>query len=390
MKSRPRRLTSPAIFASLLLSLVALAPAYAAAASAERADAKLDRALEELVEIEGGPPGAAVIVDRGNERHFHRAGFADLSTGRPYRRHDHVRVASVAKAFSGAVALNLVERGALTLDTTVGQLLPELPAAWADVTLRQALAHTAGLPDYIKDEEFREQFGGNTRRYFSPQELIGFVADKPLNFPAGTRYEYSDTDNIVVALMAEAAGGAPYDVLLDRLVSGQLGLRDTSLPETYLMPRPFVRGYAVPPKGAPEDISQRINASAPWASGGVVSTPADLNRFIRGYARGALFSETIRDQQLQFVPDAESGPPGPGENSAGLGIFRYETRCGTVLGHTGNMPGYTTFVAATPNGRRSVSFSVNTQLSPETAPRQFGPLRRTEELAVCAALAGGD
>jgi D-alanyl-D-alanine carboxypeptidase len=69
-------------------------------------------------------------------------------------------------------------------------------------------------------------------------------------------------------------------------------------------------------------------------------------------------------------------------------IFRYQTRCGTVWGHTGNFPGYTQFMAASPNGHRSVTVSVNERLNPkEGAPGVFEALRRAEERAVCAALA---
>jgi D-alanyl-D-alanine carboxypeptidase len=74
-------------------------------------------------------------------------------------------------------------------------------------------------------------------------------------------------------------------------------------------------------------------------------------------------------------------------NSAGLGVFRYETHCGTVWGHTGSFPGYTQFMAASPDGTHSVVVSVNEQLTPrEGAPGVFDALRATERRAVCAAL----
>jgi D-alanyl-D-alanine carboxypeptidase len=93
-------------------------------------------------------------------------------------------------------------------------------------------------------------------------------------------------------------------------------------------------------------------------------------------------------QSLGRATRQERSPPGPGKNSAGLGIFRYQTRCGTVWGHTGNFFGYTQFMAASANGRRSVTVSVNEQLTPtEGAPGVFEALRRAEERAVCAALA---
>ena len=84
-----------------------------------------------------------------------------------------------------------------------------------------------------------------------------------------------------------------------------------------------------------------------------------------------------------------SEPTGPGANRAGLGIFRYKTRCGTVYGHTGNFPGYTQFFAATLDGERSVTFSISEQLNQDMTGRQlavFKALRRAEETAVCAAL----
>lgn len=357
----------------------------AAGASPKRVDAKLDRALADMVRVDGGPPGAAAIVDRGGRARLHRAGVGSVPTERPFRKRDHMRLFSVAKAFNGAVALSLVDRRELSLDDTIGETLPSLPAAWSQVTLRQALNHTAGLPDYIKSQDFRDAFIANPRQYFSPQDLIGFVASDDLLFPPGSRYEYSDTDNVVVGLMAEAATGRPYERLLGALVYKPLGLRRTTLPDGFQMPTPFIHGYALEPGQPPEDISQSISMSGAWASGGIVSTPADLNRFIRGYGGGGLFGNAVRSEQFEFVRGGESQPPGPGPNSAGLGIFRYEARCRTVFGASGNGPGYVQFAATTRNGRRSVTVSANTQLSPESTPEVFGELRRIYELAVCAA-----
>jgi D-alanyl-D-alanine carboxypeptidase len=78
-----------------------------------------------------------------------------------------------------------------------------------------------------------------------------------------------------------------------------------------------------------------------------VSTPSDLNDFIRGYVGDDLFDRRTRTQQRRLVEGGDSEPPGLGKNSADLAVFRYETKCGTVWGHTGNIPGYTQFMAAT-------------------------------------------
>ena len=190
--------------------------------------------------------------------------------------------------------------------------------------------------------------------------------------------------------MVEAATGMSYEDQLRERVYSPLGLRKTTLPRGPNLRKPFIHGYDNDPsQQPPEDLSEVVAAGWAWASGGIVSTPADLNDFIRGYVGGELFDKRTRAKQRRVVEGGSSEPPGPGKNSAGLGIFRYETRCGTVWGHTGNTPGYTQFMAASPNGSRSVTVSVNTQLTPtDGEPGVFEALRRAEGLAVCAALAG--
>jgi D-alanyl-D-alanine carboxypeptidase len=110
--------------------------------------AALDGALRSLVARHGGPPGVIAIVQRGQHREVHAFGVRNIETGQPMRPNDRTRVASAAKAFSGGVALSLVSKGQLSLGDTIGERLPELPDAWSEVTLRQLLNHTSGIPDF--------------------------------------------------------------------------------------------------------------------------------------------------------------------------------------------------------------------------------------------------
>ncbi|MDK1348152.1 serine hydrolase domain-containing protein [Streptomyces sp. 378] len=387
-RPRPRllRLSLVALLGASCLGGLLLAPSAGAVAgrSGGTGEDALQRQLEELVATPAGPPGVIVVLHRGGAPRVLRAGVADLETGRPIEPTDHMRIASTAKAFSGAVALRLVQEGALGLDSTIGRTLPGLPRAWRSVTLRQLLNHTSGLPDYSEDPEFLALLQEDPRRTFDPRRLLDFVADEPLRFRPGARYRYSNSDNIAVALMAEAATRWPYEELLRRIVYRPLGLRDTSLPLGYEMPEPYMHGYAVEP---PEDVSEALSASGVWASGGIVSTPRDMTRFIRGYAAGRLTSQAVLREQRRWIEGA-SEPAGPGRNRAGLGIFRYDTRCGTVLGHTGNFPGYTQLIAATPDGRNSLTFSLTTQVNRAVDPALLERLRAVEENAVCTLLGG--
>jgi D-alanyl-D-alanine carboxypeptidase len=374
------------VFAALLASL-SIMSAGALAAKPRPADRALDRALARVVSTEDGPPGAIALVHRSGETKVHRAGVADIETDRAWRPRDHMRLASVSKAFNGAVALSLVQRGRLELGDTIGELLPALPPAWAEVTLGQLLQHTSGLPNYTASPAFQTALGADLKRRFTPIELIGFVATDPLEFAPGTSYAYSNTDNVVAGLMAEAAAGRSYEGLLRSEVYNRLDLNSTTLPSGSALPRPFAHGYLTESGMPLEDVSQAVSMSGIWAAGGLQSTPAELLRFIRGYVGGELFGTAIRRAQRRWRPGG-SEPPGPGVNAAGMALFRYRVPCGTVLGHTGNFFGYTQFAAASPNGRRAVTVSANMQLSPvEGPPAAFRALRHAFARGVCAALA---
>jgi D-alanyl-D-alanine carboxypeptidase len=372
-----------------VLGLAAI-PAQAAPATTV-ADQALDRALSRLADMPGGPPGVAVTVQRGGQRGFHTAGVASIANGARWKASDHMRIASVAKAFSGAAALRLVDRGQLSLSDSIRAYLPWLPAAWGEATVGQALQHTGGIPDYTGSPAFGEFFAKDLHAYVAPRALVEFVSGDPLDFKPGSAYHYSNTDNIVVGLIVAAVSGRTYSQVLRQQVFGPLRMPRTSLPTGFRLPSPHVNGYEVSPSDPPEDVTTLLGMSGAWASGGIQSTPADLNRFIRGYVGRGLFDRETQSLQFHFVK-GHSEPPGPGVNAAGLGIFKYTTKCGVVYGHTGNLPGYTQFTAATLDGRRSVTVSANARIVPEAKSAAvraaFQVLRQVDSLAVCAALAG--
>jgi D-alanyl-D-alanine carboxypeptidase len=352
-----------------------------------RADRQLERSMKGLVERPGGPPAAIAVIQRGDRRTVHRSGVADVESRRRAKARDRMRIASTSKAISGAAALPLVADGALSLDDTIGEWLPDQPAAWHEITLGQLLNHTSGLPSFTDTEAFRESVGAAPHSPPPPRALLGYVAGLPLNFPPGSRYQYSNSDNVAVGLIVAAATGNGYPAELRRAVFKPFGMGRTVLKPSPRIPAPLIRGYDTSGQ-RPADVTDVVDFGGwAWASGGIVSTPGNLGKFIRAYAGGKLFGGSTRAAQYRFVPDAHSEPTGPGRNSAGLALFRYETNCGTVYGHTGSILGYTQLIAANRNGRRSLTFTINTQTS--TGDELLGPLRRAERRAVCATLAPG-
>jgi D-alanyl-D-alanine carboxypeptidase len=365
---------------AVLLLCTSLAEAAACTSVAD-----VQRGLNRLVAAPAGPVGAIATLYRNGHTTVLRAGRADVARSGAPRFGDHMRIASVAKAFSGAIVLRLVQEGRLDLNDTIGQWLSGLvPARWSAVTVREMLNHTSGLPDYTQSDGFRKQATNDPHGYVPPIEIIDWVREDGLAFPPGSRYAYSNTDNIVVALIAQQVTGQSYGQLLSTFVFRPAGLTQTTFPTRRIsLPAPFIHGYAVEPGKRPQDVTTLLSPSGAWASGAIVSTPADLGAFIRADLGLRFFGKAQQREQLQFVRGSSS-PAGPGVNSAGLAIFRYKTRCGTVYGHTGNFPGYVQWAAATADGRRSVTTSLNI-----AAPK--GPLlqqlRSVQASAVCALLA---
>ncbi|HWM55249.1 MAG TPA: serine hydrolase domain-containing protein [Solirubrobacterales bacterium] len=373
----------------LAVWVACLALCAALASPAAAAPPKLRGMLTGIVSSNVGPPGISVLIDRerrpGERRtDFFYAGFADVASGRVPERNEHVRIASVSKGFSAYLAVLLAREGSLSLSDTLGSSIPGVLPNAEGVTLRQLLQHTSGLPEYIQAPEFGEQLNADPAAYLAPRQLTDFVRDDPLEFAPGSDYHYSDTDNIAAGLMEEEAAGRSYPSLLRGEIFGPLRMGGSSLPRTVAMPRPFMHGYDVEPEKRPEDVSELINPAGAWASGGIVSTPADLARFVPVYVPTIL--RASRRLNGAFRPGTSS-PPGPGRNSAGLGIFRYDTRCGDVYGHTGSFPGYRLFVAGDAAGQRSVVFVVNAQIVPGQGSQQVaGAIRRAQTQAVCRAL----
>ncbi len=369
----------------VVLALLAAVGALALPSHAAAGGGRLDAALDKIIADPEGPPGLSVLIQRGRQVDFRRRGVSNIETGARPTPDRAMRIASMAKSMNGAVTLSLASNGKLRIGDTPADWIPGLWPKANGVTIAEMLQHTAGLPDYIHQRSFIDTLIADPGQYLPPQDLIGFVNALDPLFEAGSEYHYSDSDNVMVGLIDEAAAGAGYDRLLRREITKPLGLENTSLPTTLAMPRGYLHGYEPGPDGY-EDVSKFINPALAWASGGVVSTPADVNRFFRAYVGGDLIGKPVRKRQDRFVR-GRSSPPGPGRNDAGLAVFRYRTRCGTVFGHTGSYPGYRLFAAASGNGKRSIVFAVNSQIVPgQGKPRVTGLIRRAQADAVCLAL----
>ena len=156
LKSTRVRATAVATLAAVVIPVGIAAPAgaHSPAKPVPTAGQELHQAINAFVARPDSAPGIIVLTANGKKTTVWTAGVANVETGAKPKADQYMRMASVAKAFSGATALAAVADHKLKLTDTVGKWLPKLPKQWHKVTLAQLLQHTSGIADFSKSPAF--------------------------------------------------------------------------------------------------------------------------------------------------------------------------------------------------------------------------------------------
>jgi D-alanyl-D-alanine carboxypeptidase len=310
--------------------------------------------------VAAGAPGVIAAVRYGQVVRCDAAGVADTATGRPRCVDEHFRIGSVTKLFTATVLLQLVAEGRVELDEAC----------------RRMLNHTSGIFDYSDDPSFLDAFTGTafltTRfRTYHPDELVALAMKHPPTSAPGTAWQYSNTNYVLAGQMIERVTGNTYAEEVHRRIVQPLGLTGTHAPGSQTtLPQPHARHYSplMVPGAKLHDVTE-LNASYVWAVGGIVSTLADLTRFLAALLAGRLLPPALLEQMCTEAPDSNYG----------LGIVRWPLSDRIVVwGHNGMIHGSFTMTAGTPDGALTAAVNVNSDdrdYPIETFSDLFGKVR---------------
>jgi CubicO group peptidase (beta-lactamase class C family) len=278
----PWRQTAVGAVVSILL--VTAAPSTIAEdVIASRARGLLERT------VRGDGPGAVFLVARGDTIVYSGTrGRGHIELGVPLQAGHVFRIASITKMFVAASVLKLAESGALSLDEPVARRLPEMGEA-RGMTVRQLLNHTAGVSDTAQQSE-----RALTSRGYDRFARVTAIGQRPVDFPPGSSWRYSNAGYIVLGALVERLTGTPWYSTLDQQFFGRLGLRHTG----YADARPCGRdaSLATPPKPARSaTLSSSLRRSrtgpAAWSrppmicSGGAARSRPGASSAVTAYAR---------------------------------------------------------------------------------------------------------
>src|SRR5215469_16739899 len=209
------------------------------------------------------------------------------------------RIASLTKQFTAACILLLQERGQLKIQDPVSRYLPALPEAWQSVTIHQLLTHTSGVPN-ITDNFQLERV---SRMGATPQELITLVADKPLDFKPGSKWNYSNTGYQLLGMIIEKTSGQSYADFLKKNIFGPLGMTNSGYDQAIPILKERASGYQI--KDGVLANADFIDMRGPYAAGGIYSTVEDLYRWNQALAQeGKLLSASSLKQMFTEYPEA--------------------------------------------------------------------------------------
>ncbi|MFE2106318.1 serine hydrolase domain-containing protein [Kitasatospora sp. NPDC059463] len=371
------RLAAVALAGATVLALApaavaADAPAAGTGSTAERRP-RVDgqQELRDLVDHGGMTAALAEIRIAGRSPWRGAAGTADLATGQPAGPDGRFRIGSVTKTFVSTVVLQLVGEGRLRLDDPVERHLPGVVPNGAAITVRQLLNHTSGLFNYTDDERFQirseadlQDFVYGTWRYrdYQPQQLAAVSAEHPPYFAPGQGWHYSNTNYVLAGMIIRKVTGHTWQREVERRIVRPLHLDDTLFPGSGTgFGGPHAHAYVDMPTG-PADVT-RLNPSLVDAAGNGISTTADLDRFHAALFGGRLLRPAEMAALTDTVPTTIDG------GRYGLGVLRLDLGegCEPAWGHDGSLPGWSTLLLGSRDGRRQFALSHNPFLGKDTS-----------------------
>jgi CubicO group peptidase (beta-lactamase class C family) len=365
--------------------------------AAEDIPRELDRLFNAVVSEPGTHfNGNVLVADKGNILYKKSMGYADI--GRKILNGDSTEfdLASLSKVFTAVAVMQLKEKGQLNLDDPLARFLPDFP--YPDITLRQLLSHTSGLPDFEIFQSYGER--GSGRRLTNDDLIPALRKWGKVVAPPGARWSYSSVGTGLLALMVEKISGLSFPYYVSEHICKPAGLRHTYVNATNPPTPDALRAvpYADPGPFSPVLTAAdavRRDSTNPFQAivgpGLVVSSAEDLLLFDQALYGDTLLRASSREEMYTPVrlSDGSLAQLQGAPLYSGLGwAIDMESSAGEIVSHNGGSPGIATIllrnlrthqtviVLENTDNRAILSFGLNAMNLLEHRPLvRFGPMR---------------
>lgn len=364
----------------LLLAFLAAALITTGVSQAQISSSEVDKVFAPLKSAKV-PGGAVLVVRKGQVVFRHGYGVTDLRTLHPIEPSTNFRLASFTKQFTATCIMLLVRDGKLHYDDHLADIFPEFPAYGKEITMRNLLNHTSGLPDY--EDLLMAQYPN------TPPEKIPQILDAGVlkllekqaagQFPPGSKWQYSNSGYAVLAMVVEKVSGQPFGQFLHERIFAPLKMNNTLA---------YERGKNEVPQRAyghthEKDVWRETDqspTSAVLGDGGIYSSVDDLAKWDRALREHTLLTaEQMKPALSPVKPDA--GPatlPSGKKVSYGFGWFLDPYKGHQRMSHNGETIGFLTTIQRFPDDDLTVIVLENrTDVDPETLALKVADLYLT-------------
>ena len=292
--------------------------------------------------------------------------IANQRSKAPMRANMHQRIGSVTKTFMGTLLMQLAGEHKLSLRDKVSKYLKGVPNG-GTMTLRQVADMTSGVASYTADPAFMKALYSHPERRWRPGELLTIGFRHSPVFAPGTAFQYSDSNYILLGLVIQKVERRSLDAVLRQRIINPLKLSQTSWPgASAALPNPHAQGYTLQGQSSDRPANAtKWNPSYAWAAGEMISTVGNLLVYGRalGTGKGLLRPTQQRERLHSFHPKI---PPESATLSYGIGLVNDRG----WIGHTGQVPGYTTAVYYRADIHTTVVVEANSDIVSGSCPAQ--------------------
>lgn len=258
------------------------------------ARAKVDKIFERFNRTDSPGCVAGATIDGGTALSG-AYGMADLEHGIALAPESILEPGSIAKQFTAAAVLLLVQQGKLSLDDPVRKYIPEVPDYGTPITIRHLINHTSGLRDWGSVESI----GGwprTTREYTHAHVLEIVSRQRALNYPPGAEYSYTNTGFNLAAILVSRVSGKPFPQFTREQIFAPLGMTSTQWRDDF---RRIVRNRAVAYSASDNSFRQDMPFEDVFGNGGLLTTVGDLLRWNGNFTDAKVGGRAFVDSQHQ-------------------------------------------------------------------------------------------
>jgi CubicO group peptidase (beta-lactamase class C family) len=305
--------------------------------------AKLDQLFDRLFD-KNKAMGSLLLIKDGAVLYSRSFGYRQVTENdkKLLTADTRYRISSITKMYTAVMIFQLVEEGKLKLSDTLDKFFPQIPHA-SRITIAQMLSHRSGIHDFEPD-------GSWALQPRTPTEVIARIAQGQPDFEPDAKSQYSNAGYNLLGYIVEKAGGKPYPQSLADRITSKIGAKDTYLGTGNTNP---ARNEALAYRYiAGWKESTEPDFSVPYGAGAIVSTPADMAKFIQALFDLRLVSQNSL-RQMMTQRDGE-----------GMGITTFTFAGKTLYGETGGSSSSGAWLNYFPEEKLVLAYTTNAKIYP--------------------------